>query len=354
MDFESDVKMLNNVKRSTYVDIYRLISDNMWDNGGTIQVRDIKSILNSSEEEISSDDFKIGNPFISFVKADSKIANIVRHNTTNYSSEESEKFINEVKASNITDISDSGYFYKKLGIALDNTKCIVDDCGSKGEIVKIKRNNGEIDKDFYEFYLKDMNFEIGDEFFNTRDYDSFKEICGDKEEITLFSPITCELNKKHCYCKKCVGRINSGGRELPYKNIGLLTVLAVTEQATQASLDSMNKGSSESVTKILEKKMDVAIGAPFEDYIKEIRNIISYIGWVGVQARWFEISLISKIFKREDGGYIQTPFQNTPKHFEDKLANFIFSPTISNFQRILDDKEIPLTSEKSKMLFDIY
>lgn len=358
MDFKEDYEKLKSLPRDKYMEVLDILYKNIWEYGGGIQFTDIIKVMNTPDEDLNKDDFSIGNGLITMLDSDKKIKRLIMNDNENYTSEESETFIKEVKASNITDISDSGYFYKKLAIALDNTKVIEDDCGSQGVEFRISNGNKFIDKDSFDYKIKDMNFKFNledNDFFNFNNFKDFSKEAKKHNNETIFirTPSTCSHNKKHCYCDKCVGRVNSGGRELNKKNIGLLTVLAVTETSTQASLSSMNKGTSEGVNKILEKKIECK-GYTWEDYMKSIDDIIDRIGYIGIQSRWYEISLIARIFEKEDGKCFQTSFISTPKYFEDKFANFIFSPTVKNLQKIIKNGTTKINSEKSKMLFDTY
>jgi hypothetical protein len=121
----------------------------------------------------------------------------------------------------------------------------------------------------------------------------------------------------------------------------------ITEHATQASLDSMNKGTAEKVNVTLEQKI-----TDVKDIIeakKRIQEIIDNIGNVGVESRFYEIALLSR-WRDGEFSALQTSFLKQP----DLLGAFIYKPSQTTFTKLLLADSFEANSMKTKIAFDKY
>ena len=135
--------------------------------------------------------------------------------------------------------------------------------------------------------------------------------------------------------------------EFTPKNIGIYSTLMITEHATQASLDSMNKGTAEKVNVTLEQKI-----TDVDDIISakaKIQEIIDNIGNVGVESRFYEVALLSRW---RDGKFsaLQTSFLKQP----DVLGAFIYKSNTTTFSKLLLAGQFEANSMKTKIAFDRY
>lgn len=369
-DFEMDMSRLNEIPRDYYIRIYRLLGENMWNRCQIPTVGDFAAILRDKKSKQKEEALAELDDLTSFTGNRDDIDESLVKREINYTNEESDKFMNKVIASNITDISDSGWFYKKLISSADNMKTDLkkDDCGSYGVEYKVD----DITEDIYNFKIKFM-------FINELDgycianYENFmktmkeiKEMGGDGY-IHVRTPLTCKHDHEHrTICATCAGiikRSNEPNSEFIPKNIGIYSTLMITEHATQASLDSMNNGTSENLNKILDKAIKTSKYT--WDEVKEIINgIIDSIGNIGVEARFYEVALMSRFYllpdKLElDNGELVDVFKPASMMFSfrnqgDLLGQFIYAPTQPTFSKLISSKEIKATSVKSKIMFDIY
>ena len=257
--------------------------------------------------------------------------------------------MNSVIASNVTDITVSGYFYKKLISSCDNMRIIGEDCRSKGEKFVLP-----IDEDTYNYKVKFRNIvEIGG---HTESFSEFKKKTTGMSEVHVRTFLTCKTDKTHrCFCKACAGAYKRSNDDyfMP-KDIGIYATLMITEHATQASLDSMNKGVSKSVNAVIESKLDKNGYPTYKDIKKKIEEIIDDIGNIGVMSRYYEIALLSRFYMNPDGTFFVSPLQTSFLKQGDKLGSFIYKPTEKNFLGLLGSKNISADSMKSKIMMDIY
>lgn len=328
-DLQEDLEMLESLSREDFMKVYKLINSLMFEMP-SITMDEIHKIEKGEESYFDSPEVR-------------KLVN--NHNEV-ISDEDSEAFIRKVKASNVTDIADSGFFYKKICNLLDDFYITDYDCGADG----IEVDTANIDKDYFDYKVKDCFIEETGKYYNR--YKDFKnEVHIPK--IHVRTPSNCKNASKRCVCSKCVGSLNTGGRELTSKNIGFITALAITESATQASLSSMNKGQRTNVNKVLEMKLPKFDN--WEDVVEEINKVVNSIG-LGegkVQARWFEITLIGRYVKINDK-YVGTTLQNNNNYSEDALSAYIFRHSEKNLNKLLNAGEFELKSIKSKAFFGLY
>ena len=177
------------------------------------------------------------------------------------------------------------------------------------------------------------------------------------ESIHIRTFLTCKSDPKHrCFCKKCAGIFKRSKEDsfVP-RNIGIYSTLMITEHATQASLDSMNKGISEKVNTIIETKLDKKDFPDYKAVKNKIEEIIDNIGYVGVQSRYYEIALLSRFYLDGNGtSYTPSSLQTSMLKQGDKLGAFIYKPTEANFRKLIASKHINANSTKSKVMLDIY
>lgn len=346
MSVEKDLKEMENIPREDYIKIYNLIGKNMWKYCEIPTVGDILKGFNSEESQLFDD-------ITSFLDNKDSLIERLDKTDSDYSSQESKEFINSVISSNVTDISDAGWFYKKLMASTDDIRIKMEDCGSKGKEYFI----GDITEDLYDYRIRYSWIEYGDQAgYSTQPYKDFIQIKNEGyDSIFVRSPLTCNAEDNHrSLCERCAGVIKrSHTEEFIPKNFGLWTTLMVTEHATQASLDTMNKGESENVNDILDKKMP-SKRMKWEEVEKEINDITESIGNVGVQARFYEVALLSRFYKQDNGLYAVSSLQHSFTNQDDPLGTFIYSKSWKNFIKLLEAGEFEASSIKSQIMFDIY
>ena len=273
----------------------------------------------------------------SFTGNTSDITNSVNRRNNNYTEEESKKFMKSVIAANVTDITASGFFYKKLISSCDDMTIEIDDCGSEGEEIKLP-----VDEDIFNYKIKNRWVVELNKYIES--YDELPK----RGKIHIRTFLSCKHGERH-FCKKCAGLFRrSYDTEFTPKNIGVYSTLMITEHATQASLDSMNNGTSEKINVILER--------PIEDPIKnideakdKIREIIDIIGNVGVESRFYEIALLSR-WRNNKFSPLITSFLKQ----EDLFGAFIYRPSISSLVKLIMADEFNAESMKTKIAFDMY
>lgn len=333
---------LEELPRDEYIKIYRLLGKEMWESCNIPTVGDIAEVFEGENEKF--------NNVTNFFDNKDKVMTYLNKECPKYSQEESSEFIADVISSNTTDISDSGWFYKKLMASCDDVRIISEDCGSKGVKVKVS----DIDEGYYNFRIKFSYVEELDKYV-VGPYLEFIEEVKELDFINVRTPITCKEAPNRKICKKCSGVIKKNKDEsfIP-RYFGLFTTLMITEHATQASLDSMNKGKSKNINHALDespksKTMD------WEEVVTFVNDIVNNIGDIGVQSRFYEVALISRIHKREEEGlFYASSFQHSFHRQEDLLGIFAYSSTWRNFIKMLKKKKFEANSIKSQICFDIY
>lgn len=350
--YEKDKERLLKISRPTYIDIYRIIGTNMFSKCYTPNVGDfVKAFKASSNIDKTTQETAFNNiqNICQFTgNLDDVIASVNRK-TAKYTNEESEKFIKSVVAANVTDITASGYFYKKLISSCDNMKIASynDDCGSSGTEIKLP-----IDKDTYLYKILNRYVTEFDKYVEYT-YDEFCELTKDVDSIHIRDFITCNASSDHkTFCKKCAGlyRREHDSTFTP-TNIGIYTTLMITEHATQSSLDSMNNGTAESINVMLEKSINNETIYTYEDAVEVIRSIIDKIGYVGVQARFYEIALLSRLYIKNHRYYFSALVTSMSKQ-QDLFGNFIYAPNNSSYKKLINASNVNITSLKSKIALD--
>jgi len=343
MDYKKDVEKLNTLNRDKYFEVYQELGKKVFAECVVPTIYDFATAdSKKSKEKIMRISQYTGNT--------DDIFDSIQKRDALYTEEDSEKFMNSVIASNVTDITQSGYFYKKLISSCDDMDITQNDCKSKGEEFSLP-----IDESTYNYKIKFRH--ISELKSHTESYSEFIEKTQGLDVIHLRTFLTCKTDPKHRkFCKKCAGIYKRSHEDtfVP-KNIGVYSTLMITEHATQGALDSMNKGLSERVNTILETKLEKK-GYPDYSAVKQkVEEIIDKIGDVGVQSRYYEIALLSRFYLNGDGKSF-TPSAMATSFLKqgDKLGNFIYRPTENNFIKLLSSKRVEATSKKSKLMTDSY
>jgi len=320
------------VTRKKYIKEYRELGDKMFKYCTIPTVSDFAEAFinkNAKAEE------KIQN-LTQFTGNDRDIKNSVQRRNDNYSEEESKKFMQSVIAANLTDISESGYFYKKLISSCDDMSITTDDCGSLGE-------EFECPVDEYTFNYKIRNRWVTE---LNKYVDNYKDL-PKKGTIHVRTFLSCKTGHRH-FCKKCAGEFRrSYDTVFVPKNIGIYSTLMITEYATQASLDSMNKGVAEKLNKLLEQPIPKV--KDLKEAKEKIREIIDQIGDVGVQSRFYEVALLSRWRNNEF-----VPLATSFLRQEDVLGAFIYQSSPSQFEKLISTGTFKANSMKTRIAFDNY
>lgn len=342
-EYTKDLEKLNELTRDKYFEVYKELGNQMF---VECKVPTVADFAFMDEDEAAMEKIK---SISSFTKNTDDIIKSAHRKSANYTEEESNKFMQSVIASNITDISESGYFYKKLISSCDNMRITKEDCKSKGTEFKLPITEDEYNYKVKFQYITELNS-------YTTTYKEFKKYTKHLGKIHVRNFLTCESDPNHRnFCKKCAGIYKRSYRDMFVpKDIGIYSTLMITEHATQSSLDSMNKGISEKINSILEQRLDKKGFPDYESVKKKIEEIIDYIGNIGVMSRYYEIALLSRFYKNSDGSFTPYSLQSSFLHQNDKLGIFIYRPTEKNFEKLLSSKYINANSTKSKIMMDIY
>lgn len=318
--------------RKDYVNKYHKLGEAMFEHCKIPTVSDFAKAFEDKDEEAMS---KI-TTITAFTKNTDDIIKSVNRRNNNYSEQESKKFMQSVIAANVTDITESGYFYKKLISSCDDMTIEIDDCGSEGVEMQMP-----VDKSTFEYKIRNhWVMELDKYVENYEDLPTTGTI-----HVRTF--LSCNHGIRH-FCKKCAGLFRrSYDTEFTPKNIGIYSTLMITEHATQASLDSMNKGTAEKVNVTLESKVpDIK---DINEMKVKIAEIIDQIGNVGVESRFYEIALLSR-WRNNALSALQTSFLKQP----DALGAFIYKPSKNTFKKLLLAGTFEANSMKTRIAFDKY
>ena len=360
--FEEDLKIAkNSLPRDKMEALYQMLIAMEWESINGVNLKDLVTGYENKG---------IDNKEVDIMGAADDIIELVNIREPKYSDDDSEKFMRKVLASNVTEISDSGYFYKKLNAALDDFVLSDEErCNSEGEtysLTKTKDNNNILNYDsdnylsekFFDYYLKNcyVVFDDSKDEVTFVEYKDFRKASEGHKTVTVFNPLNCEFAPKRCICPRCMGVLNNGGRKMGTKNIGVLTSFCITEPVTQASLSSMNNGISKSPNKILESRIPVAnkrfTWDEAKDAIRDVVNTMFTDEFVS-HSKFYQISIMGKIFEDGNGKFFQTAFKNASMFTKDKFSSFLFNSSISNMRSLIKSSEEgrKLEGIKSKLLF---
>lgn len=320
--------------REEYVKKYHKLGEAMFEHCVIPTVFDFANAFENNDKEAMNKIKKI----TEYTGNTDDIIKSVNRRNNNYSEAESKKFMQSVIAANVTDITESGYFYKKLISSCDDMIIDCDDCGSEGTEFKFPIDEATFNYKIRNHWVTELNKYVED----------YSEIANRKRgSIHVRSFLTCNHGIRK-FCKKCAGLYRrSYDTEFTPKNIGIYSTLMITEHATQASLDSMNKGTAEKVNVQLEQSIDGVNN--IIDAKQKINEIIDQIGDVGVESRFYEIALLSRW---RDGNFValQSSFLKQP----DVFGAFIYKPNKNTFIKLLLAGTFEANSMKTKIAFDKY
>ena len=318
--------------RAEYVKKYHELGEAMFEHCVIPTVFDFANAFENKDEKAMS---KI-TTITSFTKNTDDIIKSVNRRNNNYSEQESKKFMQSVIAANVTDITESGYFYKKLISSCDDMTIDIDDCGSEGEEFNLPVDESTFEYKISNRWVMELNKYV-------EDYNDIPKT----GTIHVRTFLSCNHGIRH-FCKKCAGLFRrSYDTEFTPKNIGIYSTYMITEHATQASLDSMNKGTAEKVNVTLETSWpDIK---NIIDAKNQIRETIDTIGNVGVESRFYEIALLSRW---RNGAFV--PLKSSFLKQPDLLGAFIYQPSPTTFTKLLLADTFEANSMKTKIAFDKY
>lgn len=341
-EIEHDKKYLDQcVKRDKYIEVYHYLSSFMWKYNQIPTIGDIMDFIDGKEN-------KIFNYSMEYTGNTEKIGKLLHKENKKYNQEESIKHMKEVIAANSTDITESGWLYKKIMASCDDIHISQDDCGCSGELIE------NIDEETYNHKIRNMWVEELNDYSDETWFDFSKR--GIKS-CHIHSPMTCKDMKRRCICKKCAGHVILGSPDKHFETnrFGIFATLMVTEFATQGSLDSMNKGTTVNVNVLLEEKIDCGSKGMTWDQCLELTSIVcDKIGYIGIQRRFFEIVYLSRFHHYKDDRYIPTSIKESISKQNDPLSIFIFQPTERNFNKMIMAGNFESNSVKTEIMFDFY
>ena len=319
MNLEKGLKKYEKLKRDEYFEKNQELSQNLWEKEDLPTVADICDVMKGKES-------KKLNKIFDFFDNRENFLELANRKDNNYDEEESSTHITTVKSSNSTEISESGYFYKLLMASADDFLLDpnTNNCKSEG----VEYNLNSLTEKDYNYRVKFMYInEIKD--FTRMNYEDFMNFIKDKDiqSIHVRTPLTCKCIKNRCLCKKCAGILPSG-----ITNIGTFITLMVTESATQSALSSMNKGVTENVNKLLERKYEGIYD--WEEIKKWMEEIVSSIQNDQVSARFYEIALLSRVREDKKGPFVAS-LKNSINHSDNLFGSYIFRPNLKNFERMV-------------------
>ena len=320
------------LSRSEYVKKYHKLGDAMFEHCTIPTVYDFASAFVDNDDKAMEKITQI----TAYTGNTNDIKKSVTRRNDNYSEEESKKFMQSVIAANVTDITESGFFYKKLISSCDDMTIEIDDCGSEGTEIKLPIDEDTFNYKVRNHWVMELNKYV-------EDYNDIPK--NGKIHVRTF--LSCNHGIRH-FCKKCAGLYRrSYDTEFTPNNIGIYSTLMITEHATQASLDSMNKGTAEKVNVTLEQKIEKI--NDIDEAKKKIQEIIDNIGNVGVESRFYEIALLSRW---RDNQFVPliTSFLKQP----DTLGAFIYKPNPTTFKKLLLANTFEANSMKTKIALDRY
>lgn len=323
---------MERLSRAEYVKKYHELGEAMFEACVIPTVADFANAFKSGDEEAMAKIDRI----TSYTGNKDDIKKSVERRNNSYSEQESKKFMQAVIAANVTDITESGYFYKKLISSCDDMTIDIDDCGSEGEEFTLPIDEVTFKYKVRNHWVTELNKYV-------EDYEDIPT----SGTIHVRSFLSCNHGIRH-FCKKCAGLFRrSYESEFTPKNVGIYSTLMITEHATQASLDSMNKGTAEKVNVTLEQSIDGV--NDISEAKAKIQEIIDGIGFVGVESRFYEVALLSRW---RDGKFsaLQTSFLKQP----DAFGAFIYKSNTTTFNKLLLSGTFEANSKKTGIAFDRY
>lgn len=326
--------------RDEYIKEYEQLGSKMFSNCYIPNVSDFALAFGSHKDEDALNRIK---EITDFTENYDDILESCKRTRADYTEKQSAKFINSVIASNVTEIVNSGMLYKYAMSSSDDMKIVEDDCGSIGQLYSLP-----ISKEDFNYYIKRRYVTELESYIES--YSEFIEKTENLTEIHVRTFLDCGTDNTHrLFCKKCSGLFRrTMESEFTPKYIGTYSSLMVTEKSTQASLDSMNKGTSKSVSEILNTKVEEEIES-YEDVKRIIRDILDDIGnATGVDSRFYELILLSR-YRHGEFSPLNTSFLKQ----SDIFGQFIYRPK-NSLKKLITCGETELTSTKSRLVFNDY
>lgn len=321
------------LSRSAYIKEYKSLGKKMF---STCTIPNVYTFANAYVNK-NTDAINQINTIAKFAGSEKKLQDSVnKREERTYSEEESKHFMKSVIAANVTDITQSGYFYKKLMSSADDMTIDIEDCGSEGVEFTCP-----VEENVFNYKIRNhWVMELG------KYVESYKDL-PKKGTIHVRTFLTCNHGLRH-FCKKCAGIFRrSYDTEFTPNYIGLYSTLMITEHATQSSLDSMNKDGEKKVNVLLEQNLSHV--KTLEEAKAKINEIIDTIGNVGVESRFYEVALLSRW---RNGKFAS--LQNSFLYQEDKLGSFIYSSSKNHFYDMIKTGSFEGDSTKTKIAFDAY
>lgn len=339
--FEEDLEFMEEIPRNRYINVYKILADNMWKYCDMPTVGDLVDFMQGEQNEKMDD-------ITEFLDNREKLEELLNKESAVYSNTDSKKFIDKVISANVTDVAMAGYFYKKLMASTDDIRITEESCESKGIEIAIS----DLTEEEYAHKVRFLYVEeLGD--YAKQTYKQFMNSIK-TEIIHVRSPLHCDFASERKLCPKCAGVIRRTIDDcyIP-ENIGIFTTLMITEHATQGALSSMNNGLSKNMNEILESKIGNGKKMTWDEVKENINNIIAEVGNIGVQTRFYEIALMSRVYKKGTH-YASSAFQYSLTHQNDPLATFVYMPSSKNFKKLINTDEFEASSIKSQIMFDKY
>ena len=274
-----------------------------------------------------------------FTGNESKIKSSVNRTMPDYKDKDSTDFMDSVIAANVTDITESGHFYKKLVSSMDDMVIDIDDCHSEGLEFELPVEEDEFNYKIRNRWVMELNKYV-------EDYEDLPK----SGTIHVRTFLTCNHGKRK-FCKKCAGLFRrSYDTEFTPKHIGIY-----------ASLDSMNRCTAVKVNAKLEEKFGIKVlkdknGGQVEEtkaykdfnlYLKDIYDTINQLQNSGVESRFYELALLSRW---RNGEVVQ--LQSSMMKQDDIFGAFIYST--ASFKKLITSKPFELTSMKSHIALEQY
>lgn len=323
--------------RDKYNKEYRYLGSKMFSECYIPNVGDFAKAFSSNDE----DSHELIKTITNFTGNQDDIIDSCKRIKVDYTEAQSSKFIDSVIAANVTEIVSSGMLYKYAMSSTDDMRIVEEDCGSEGQLFNLPITEEEFNYKVKGHYVNEIGF--------VEDYDDFLEKTSSLYFIHVRNFLDCETDYFHRqFCKKCSGKFRrSKETEFTPEYIGLYSTLMVTERATQASLDSMNKGKTKSVTELLNLPIDPVKN--YDEAKKVIRKLLEEIGpSSGVDSRFYELLLLSRLY-----GNSFAPLNTSMLRQDDLFGNFIYRPK-QTIEKLIKQGKTELTSAKSKIAFNEY
>ena len=335
---QDGLKVYNGLSRADYMKKNQELAELLWEHESVPTVGDIAQFLMYGKDESGR-----MQSIFDFFGNEADFKDMAQRQGELYEEEESLKFIQNVMSSNNTDISEAGYFYKLLMASADDFVVVDKDCGDEGDVIVLS----DLDELTYNYrvrmlYVKELKA------YSRMDHETFMQKCQSLglEKVHVRHPLRCgcfphdseEHERSHKMygnrrgvCKRCSGALPGG-----VVNLGPFMALMVTEFATQAALNSMNKGKKRNVNMTVTSAYQGEFD--WESISKWITGLTEELKGDMVSSRFYEIALMSRVRFDKDGPYISS-LQGSINRSGNLMSAYIFAPTNRAFERMIDAGE---------------